>query len=124
MPLGIPFTVTSSLAFSPDGVAPSSTQSQSATGTYDQKDDDQLSLTGAGTATLTLKGPAKALQISVDPSTTAAEINVQLNSSGNDDIEIAPGGHVQIFNPIPNVGITALDIVYTTSCVVKVIALA
>lgn len=123
MPTAIPFTVSTSLSFSPDGVAPVSTQALSETGSYDQKDDDQFNLTGAGSASMTLKAAAKALQISVDASATAAEINVNING-GTDDIEIAPGGHIQIFNPDPNVGITSLDIVHTTANVVKVIALS
>ena len=123
MPTAIPFTVNASLAFSPDGVGPEATQAQSASGTYDEKDDDQFSLTGSGSAAMTLKGPAKALQISVDPSATASVINVRING-GTDDIEVAPGGHIQIFNPVPSVGITSLLIVHTTANVVKVIALA
>lgn len=123
MPTAIPFSISTSLSFSPDGVAATCPRSLAASSTFDQKDDDQFELTGAGTVSMTLKAAAKALQISVDASATAAEVNININS-GVENIEIAPGGHLQLYNPVPNVGITALDIVYTTSNVVRVVALS
>lgn len=123
MPTAIPFTATASLSFSPDGTLPEASQASAGSGAYDAKDDDQFNLTGSGSTTLTLKGVAKGLQIVVDASATAAPINVRING-GTDDIEISPGGHLQLYNPVPVGGITSVTIAYTTANVVKVIALA
>ena len=122
MPIAIPFTITASLSFSPDGVLPAAAQAVSIAGAYDAKDDDQYNLAGTGSESITLKGPAKALQISVDANATSAPINVNVNG-GSDDLEISPGGHLQISNPVPIGGITTLAIVHTSANVVKVIAL-
>ena len=123
MPIAIPFTITAGLSFSPDGVAAVCPHDLSASGSFDEKDDDQFNLTGAGNVIVTLKAAVKALQISVDASSTAAVVNIRVNG-GTDDIEIAPGGHMQVFNPVPVVGITSIEIIHTTSNVVKVIGLA
>jgi hypothetical protein len=123
MPTSIPFTVSAGLTFSPDGVATESPHALSATGSFDQKDDDQVSLSGSGSVVLTLKGQAKALQISVDASATASPILVNVNG-GSDDIEISPGGFMEVYNPVPSAGITAITITHTTANVVRVVALA
>ena len=112
-----------SAAVDSDGVAAVCPHDLSAAGSFDEKDDDQFNLTGSGSVTVTLKGPVKALQISIDASSTAAPINVRING-GTDDIEISPGGHMQVHNPVPSVGITSVEIIHTTANVVQVIGLA
>lgn len=118
----IPFSGSISLSFSPDDSQPQAVRSLTLTGSFDVQDDDLLSLTGAGTESLTLKAAAKVLFIKVDSSATAAAINVIANG-GADTWEISPGGGILYMNPVPSAGITSLDIVYTTSNIVRVVAL-
>ena len=123
MPTAVPFTLAASIDFSPDGVAPTCPRSRSITGAWDEKDDDQHNLTGSGSVVVTLKGPAKALYITVDASSTAAPLNIRING-GTDDIEISPGGLMVLSNPNPSVGITSVTIVHTTANVVTLVALS
>lgn len=123
MASAVPFSVSSSLTYSPDDGQPDAIHALVGSGVFDIKADRLLNLAGAGTTVITLDGPAKVLFIKVDAQAISPTvINVNING-GSENIEIAPGGGILLFNPVPVVGITSIDIVHTTTNIVHVVAL-
>ena len=127
MPTDTPFTSAVSLTYPPDDGAAAVARSNSVTGTYQNKVDLDLVLSGSSThtvcfGTLATTG-AKAVQIEVAPveaGGSAAPINVIING-GSDPWEISQGGHLSLGSPAPTAaGILSMDIVHTQDACVKV----
>lgn len=118
------FVLQATLQLPPDDGLPVASIAASVSSTFDSKADYELKLTGSGTHTLglgTLGAPGlKGLLIAVNPSTTAAPINVRFNAADEGGAEISPGGWLGCASPNPVTGITQVDIVYTTAVTVRI----
>lgn len=113
-------TVSVTVSFPPDDGQPVANHVYSSSITFDQKDDDIYTVTGAGTESVTLKGIAKVLFIKLN-ATATQPVNINI---GTDDWELAPGGLIMVVAPSPSVGISSLDIVHTADATVHLIGLA
>lgn len=97
-------------------------------GSYDERVNYELSLTGAGTQSVglgTIDSPGvKLYLVRLNPEATAP-INVRLNGGGSSgQQEIPPGGVGLLIAPVPVAGVTEIDIVHTAAGKVKIWALA
>jgi len=63
---------------------------------------------------------AKMVLIKVDPGAAVDPVVVRVNGSVTGGLELAAGGLLLVSNPAPAAGITALSIVYATTCIVRV----
>ena len=122
--MSTPFAVTAQLQLPGASSLPADSLPVNFASAFDSEAKVVLNLTGAGTKSVNFGSIAspglKGLLIKVDPSGTAAPVNIRVNSSVTGGVEIAPGGFLLYGNPAPAVGVTALDVVYTTPCVVRV----
>lgn len=124
----VPFTSSVTASFPTDAGKSPVDHDNTVAGTFESKVDLDLVLTGSGTQTVDFgsiaTNGAKVVQIEVDPdsSPAAAPVNVQFNGAGAPgNIEISPGGHMNITNPNPTAGgILSMDIVHTTNACVHV----
>lgn len=119
----VPFTLSGSLSFPPDDGASNAPIAFSGAENFTQLAKGRFVMTGAGTQVVdfgTIIAPGvKAILVKVEASTTAAPVQLNINS-GTDDIEVSPGGFIAYFSPVPVTGITALSIVSTTAVCVRV----
>jgi len=126
MAASTPFTQQGFLRYPPDDGEPEADRNYSVQGSYLDKVDLTLNLSGTGThsvnfGSLTLLG-AKAILIEVAaaaPGDTAAPINLLFNG-GTDAHEVSQGGFYAMGSPNPLTGILSMDIVYTQNACVKV----
>jgi hypothetical protein len=121
-----PFSVTAALKLPADvGLPPDPIPVAFSSG-FDSASEFVLNLDGDGTQTVPLgtmaPAGAKGLLIKVDANEEGAAVNVLINGS-EQGIEIAPGGFFLYGNPAPVSGIAQLDLVHTTSNIVRVWAL-
>lgn len=125
--MSTPFAIVGSLNLPGDSGLPPDQIPVNFSSAFDSEASAVLNLTGAGTKAVSLGSIAspgiKGLLIKMDPSSTAAPVLVQVNSSATGRLELAPGGFLLYGNPAPAAGVTDLDIVYTTPCVVRIWAL-
>lgn len=93
-------------------------------GSFTTKDGGILTLTGAGTEVVDLGTvtKVKALLILVGTNTNADEVGIKLNGQTT-ATPISPGGGMVLWSPVPDTGISALSIDYTTDITVQVVAL-
>lgn len=92
-------------------------------GQYTSVVDSKLVETGAGTRVVpfgSIGAPgAKVAVIEYEAAVGAAPVNLRFNG-GTDNFELAPGGLLVWANPSPSIGITALSIVRTGDCSIRV----
>lgn len=121
--MSTPFALVASLQLPGDSGLPVDPIPFNVSSAFTSEADVVLNLTGTGTKSVPFGsiGGAGALGvfIKVDPSASAQPIQVKVNGSSTGLLEISPGGCLCYMNPNPTAGITQLDIVYPTSCVVK-----
>lgn len=115
-----PFSFQGTLVYPPDDGQPEATRDFSQSGNFDSKCEKDLSLVGAGTETVGFGTVSAAKAILIELAADAlAPVNINVNG-GTDNIELAPGGFLAFSSPVPVVGITTFDIVYTMNAKVKV----
>lgn len=121
--MAVPYQIAGSLTFSPDTGAPSLIVALTGSGQFVSRQDGILNLVGSGTQSLPMgtlsTAGVKAVLIEVDPNSTSDAIIVKVNGSSTGGLEVAPGGALLVHNPRPLLGITQLDISYTTANVVR-----
>lgn len=119
----IAFNLTGQLQSPPDEGAPPVAIAFGVAGQAQSEEGGRLTLTGSGTKTIafgSIGSPgAKAVLIEYLPTSSGAPITVKFNG-GTDELEISPGGFFALGNPVPVDGITALTIVYSSDCQVRV----
>ncbi len=126
--MSTPFTVSGSLTYPPDDGLPAVARVVDGANSYDIKHEQEYPLTGSGTKLVSFDPVAtgvKGLQVEVLPSSVSptTPVNVRING-GSDNIQLAPGGSIQVYNPSPAAGgIVSVSLVYTASCTVRVRAL-
>jgi len=108
-----PFSLQGSLVFPPDDGQPNATRAFSQSGSFTQKSEQDLVLTGAGSmpvgfGTITT---LKACVIEVDIA-SLAPVKLKFNG-GTDTVEISPGGFWAYSNPVPVAPVTSIMVVYT-----------
>lgn len=108
------------LSYPPDDGQPVALRPFSQSGSFDNKVEADLNLTGAGTHVVNFGtvGEAKVVMIEVS-SDAAAPVNLLFNG-GTDDVELGAGGFLAYCNPIPGTGVTAISIVHTNTARVQV----
>lgn len=111
------------LSYAPDTGQPEAILSFTISDNFTKRRCEELPLTGSGTHTVSLQGSTafKVLLIEVEPQSSGASINVNVNG-GTDDIEIRTGGGFLYWSTDPQSGITSVSIDYTADCVVRVSA--
>jgi hypothetical protein len=124
----VPFQLSGSLVLPPDTGQPAATVPFGGSGQFIHKQHSRLELTGSGTkvvdfGTIPATG-AKGVLVEVEPSATAAPVELQLNGSVTGAVEVSPGGAFAIYNPVPVSGLTDLTVVHTTDVTVNIWLLA
>lgn len=117
-----PFTLTAALVLPPDTGQPNETLDYSFGGTFNSASRQKLELSGSAThnvgfGTIPAAG-AKAVFLEYE-NLSASNAVVQVAFNGGDPIPISPGGFLGYVNPVPASGITAMTIVHTTSCTIR-----
>ncbi len=120
-----PFTLSGSLALPPDTGQPIGQIPFSGSASFESKADLEFNITGAGTQVVpfgSVGAPgAKGILVEVDASSNGAPVQLRFNAGDADgQLEVAPGGFLAFFSPVPATGITALSIVSTTANRVRV----
>jgi len=125
--MSTPFQLQGTLQLPPDVGLPADPLGFSVSSQFDSLAEFVLTLTGAGTHGVGLGTPSaaglKGLLVKVDASALASPVKLLINGSVTGGIEVSPGGGVSFGSPSPVVGITQLDIVYTTAVTVRIWAL-
>lgn len=117
------FSAQGSLTYPPDSGQPAAVRAVSQSGTFTSKQEAELVLVGAGTHVVDFGTVAKAKAILVDVhADSVAPVGLIFNG-GAEQIELSPGGSMQINSPTPGAGITSLSIVHTDNAFVDVYVL-
>lgn len=122
-----PFSFSGALNFPTDlGVPPEMVNIVFASN-FDQFTWSKADLVGSGTYAVgfgNILTAAKMVLIKVDPSATAAPVNLRWNGAGaSGEQEVSPGGFFVLGSGSPVAGLTSLNIVYTTNVTVRVLLL-
>lgn len=122
--MAVPFTLQGSLILPPDTGQPNTTIPFALASAFDGDCSYVLNLLGSATKVIdfgSLAAPGlKGFLLEVDPSSTAAPINVRVNGGAAlGQWEVSPGGFLAYGSPSPVTGITSMDIVYTTNVTVR-----
>lgn len=125
--MSTPYSINGTLNYPADATLPADPVPFSASGSFDHEASAVLKLSGAGTKVVDMgtipAGGAKAVLVKLDAGSGIPPIDVIVNG-GNQPVQVSPGGFILVSNPTPTTGITALSIVYTAPCTVRVWALA
>lgn len=123
--MSTPFVAQSILTYPPDDGEAAVARSNTVSSSYAEKTEADLVLTGSGThsvcfGSLDTTG-AKAIQIEMDETNTAA-VMVQVNSGGTSgQVEVSAGGCWKLSSPSPTaLGVLAIDLVHTVDAKVKI----